>query len=85
MPATEARIQKTTGVIGGAACVRNTRVAVWMLVESKQLGRTDAALLEDFPNLTQTDLDAAWDYSAAHADETEAAIRANNEAELCNG
>ena len=31
-------IQKTPGVIGGDACIRNTRIAVWMLVEAKRLG-----------------------------------------------
>ena len=74
-------IQKTPGVVGGDACVRRTRIAVWMLVEWKRRGRTDAQLLADFPGLTQEDLNAAWAYHAAHPEEIEAAIRANNEAE----
>jgi uncharacterized protein (DUF433 family) len=81
MPTTDALIQKTPGVIGGEACIRRTRIAVWMLVEWKRLGRTDAQLLADFPGLTQADLNAAWAYSAAHPEEIETAIRENNEAE----
>lgn len=81
MVTSETLIRKTPGVIGGAACVRTTRIAVWMLVESNRLGRTDAELLADHPGLTQSDLDAAWAYSATHPDEIAAAIRANNEAE----
>ena len=81
MTAADGLIRKTPGVIGGDACVRNTRIAVWMLVESKRLGRTDAQLLADHPGLSQDDLNAAWAYFAAHPDEIDAAIRANNDAE----
>jgi uncharacterized protein (DUF433 family) len=81
MTTTESLIQKTPGVIGGDACIRRTRIAVWMLVEWKQLGRTDGELLTDFPGLTQDDLNAAWAYFAAHPEEIETAIRENNEAE----
>ncbi len=77
---TESLIQKTPGVIGGDACIRRTRIAVWMLVEWRKLGRTDDQLLEDFPDLTRADLNAAWDYYATNADEIDSAIRDNNEA-----
>lgn len=80
MVATEALIRRTPGVLGGDARVRDTRIAVWMLVESRRLGRTDAALLSDHPDLTADDLRAAWAYAAAHADEIDSAVRANNEA-----
>jgi uncharacterized protein (DUF433 family) len=71
-------IQKTPGVVGGDACVGRRRIAVWMLVRAKQLGVTDAQLLEDFqPPLTRAELDAAWRYYETHRDEIETAIRAN--------
>lgn len=38
-------IEKKEGVMGGAACVKNTRIPVWLLVQSRQLGLTDADLL----------------------------------------
>jgi uncharacterized protein (DUF433 family) len=58
-------IQKTPGVIGGDACIRNTRIAVWMLVEGRHLGMSDQRLLQAHPahpSLTQADLDIAWEY-----------------------
>ncbi|MFO0810437.1 MAG: DUF433 domain-containing protein [Gemmataceae bacterium] len=77
---TEALIRKTPGVIGGDACIRRTRIAVWMLVKWRQLGRTDEQLLEDFPDLTRDDLNAAWTYYAANREEVETALRENDEA-----
>jgi uncharacterized protein (DUF433 family) len=72
-------IQNTPGVIGGDACIRNTRIAVWMLVEAKRLGITDAHLLMSYdPPLTQADLDTAWAYAAANAVEIEQAIHDND-------
>jgi len=72
-------IQKTPGVIGGDACVRNTRIAVWMLVEAKRLGFSDAELQNRYIiPLTQADLDAAWAYAAAHPEEIEQAIHDND-------
>jgi len=67
--------------MGGEACIRRTRIAVWGLVEARRLGITDAQLLVDYPTLTQEDLDAAWTYYAANPEEIESAIRDNNEAE----
>jgi uncharacterized protein (DUF433 family) len=76
----ETLIRRTPGVVGGDACVRETRIAVWMLVEAQRLGRDDAELLEDYPGLTADDLRAAWEYAAAHRTEIEEAIRANEAA-----
>lgn len=72
-------IQKTPGVLGGAARVRNTRIAVWMLINAKQLGLTDAEIRQRYElPLTQADLDAAWAYFREHRDEIEQAIREND-------
>jgi uncharacterized protein (DUF433 family) len=81
MTANESTIRKTPGVSGGDACVRDTRIPVRLLVESRRLGLSDSQLLRDYPPLTQADLDAAWAYFATHPEEIEAAIRENNEAE----
>lgn len=78
--ATETLIQKTPNVMGGEACVRRTRIAVWGLVAWKRAGWSDDRLLANFEGLTQDDLDAAWAYFAAHPDEIETAIRENDEA-----
>ncbi|MBX9581048.1 MAG: DUF433 domain-containing protein [Gemmataceae bacterium] len=76
--ADEPLIRKTPDVIGGEACIRTSRIAVFMLVEQKQRGSTDRDFLRNYPTLTQRDLDAAWAYYAAHPDEIEEAIRRNN-------
>jgi uncharacterized protein (DUF433 family) len=69
-------IQKTPGVIGGDACVRTTRIAVWMLVVARRLGMTDQELRTRYdPPLTQADLEAAWEYYKNHHEEIEGAIR----------
>jgi uncharacterized protein (DUF433 family) len=73
-------IQKTPGVCGGDACIRQTRIAVWMLVVDCKLGMTDADVLVSFPALTQADLDAAWEYYRANPVEIEQAIWLNDTA-----
>jgi uncharacterized protein (DUF433 family) len=73
-------IQKTPGVCGGQACIRQTRIAVWMIVNARRLGGTDADLLADYPGLGQADLDACWDYYRDHPLEIEQCIWFNDTA-----
>ena len=75
-----AAIQKTPGVCGGQSCIRDTRIAVWMLVMDRKLGMTDAAVLASFPSLTQSDLDAAWAAYRENPVEVEQAIWFNDTA-----
>jgi uncharacterized protein (DUF433 family) len=78
----EPLIRKTPGVCGGRACVGKRRIAVWMLVEARDLGISDDRLLTDYdPPLTRAELDAAWQYAAIHPDEIARDIQENNEAE----
>jgi uncharacterized protein (DUF433 family) len=73
-------IQKTPNVCGGAACIRSTRIPVWLIVNARRLGGTDAGLLDDYPGLTQADLDACWDYYREHPIEIEQGIWFNDTA-----
>jgi len=73
-------IEKTPGVCGGEPCIRNTRHTVSGLVESRQLGMTDARILESYPDLTQADLDEAWKYWGEHSEEIQKWIYENQEA-----
>jgi uncharacterized protein (DUF433 family) len=73
-------IDKTPGVCGGDACIRNTRITVWGLVQRRQQGLSDAEVLRRLPALTPADLEAAWDYYAHNRAEIEQAIRENEEA-----
>ncbi len=70
-------IQKNYGVMGGVACVRNTRIAVWLLHQARQLGMSEGDLLKSYPGLTAEDLVNAWDYVALNAEEIDLQIRQN--------
>ena len=76
----ESRITRTPGVCGGDACIRGTRIPVWLLVEQRRLGESDDGILESHPTLSSADLEAAWDYYTSHRAEIEESIRQNNEA-----
>jgi uncharacterized protein (DUF433 family) len=73
-------IQKTPEVCGGDACIRNTRITIWGLVEWKKLGLTDAEILQRVRGLTVADLEAAWQYYDRNREEIERALRENEEA-----
>lgn len=70
-------VQKTNGVCGGEACIRNTRHTVRGLVQWRKLGLSDDQILEQHPDLTQPDLDAARVYYAEHRVEIDQAIQAD--------
>ena len=73
-------IQKTPDVCGGDACIRDTRITVWGLVEWKQLGLTEPEIISRIQGLTAADLEAAWEYYEKNREEIEQAIRENEEA-----
>ena len=74
-------IQKTANVCGGEACIRKTRIAVWMLVNARRLGISEEELLKHYdPPLTREDVTAAWDYYLKNREEIERAIRLNEDA-----
>ena len=72
-------IQKTPGVCGGDACIRQTRIPVWVLVNARRLGISESELLEDYPTLQAADLANAWTYAEAYPDEIETAIQENED------
>jgi uncharacterized protein (DUF433 family) len=73
-------IQKTPGVCGGDACIRTTRVAVWLLVVARKQGASDADLLNYFVTpLTLADVHAAWSYYGQFPTEIDQAIREQEE------
>ncbi len=71
-------IEKTPGVCGGSACVADTRITVWGLVESRRIGYSEADLLTSYPTLSATNLANAWAYATAFCDEIKAEIAENN-------
>lgn len=73
-------IEKTSGVVGGDACIVRTRIPVWGLEGYRRLGWSDEQILKNFPSLSQQDLENAWSYVLSHSDEIEQALRENEEA-----
>jgi Protein of unknown function (DUF433) len=57
--------------------LRDTRHTVWGLVEWRRLGLTDEQILQRHPDLTQGDLNAAWEYYQKNPDEIEQALWLN--------
>jgi uncharacterized protein (DUF433 family) len=77
MTTTASWISKKPDRCGGDACIRDTRITVWGLVEWRRRGRSDTDILRSLPNLTADDLAAAREYAAAHPDEIERALWEN--------
>ena len=75
MPLSQSWISKRDDRCCGDACVRDSWITVWGLVVLRRTGLTDAHILETVPGLTQSDLDAAWEYAATNAPEIDRAIR----------
>jgi uncharacterized protein (DUF433 family) len=72
-------INKTPGVMGGDACIRQTRIPVWLLVSYQRSGLSEAKILDNYPTLSAIDLANAWSYAQAFANEIETAIAKQNE------
>jgi len=70
-------IQKTPGVCGGRACVRNTRITVWGLINAQCQGLDDEGILRNIVGLTRDDLQAAREYYRSHQTEIDEDIREN--------
>ena len=70
-------IESTPGVCGGNPCIVRTRIPVWLLVQAKKLGTSEAELLHSYPTLRAEDLANAWAYYRSHRDEIELQIYEN--------
>jgi uncharacterized protein (DUF433 family) len=73
-------IESTPGVCGGEPCIVRTRIPVWVLVQAKRLGTSEAELLRSYPVLRAEDLANAWAYARAHREEIEQQILTNETA-----
>ena len=77
-----ADIEKTANVMNGAACIRQTRIPVWLLEQARRQSVSEVDLLRNYPQLTANDLANAWDYINAHKAEIDEAIAANETKEV---
>ena len=72
-------IETDSGIAGGEPCIVRTRVPVWVLVQARKLGASEAELLKDYPSLRAEDLVNAWGYYRLHRAEIEQQIAENEE------
>jgi uncharacterized protein (DUF433 family) len=73
-------IESHSNVCGGVPCIVRTRIPVWVLVQARLLGTSDAELLRCYPTLRAEDLANAWAYYGAHREEITQQIADNEEA-----
>lgn len=71
-------IQKTVGVCGGYARIRNTRIPVWTLISLQNQGTDDSELLRNFPGLTMFDLWVTRAYYQSNYTEIDDLIASHN-------
>lgn len=73
-------IESDPHISGGEACIVRTRIPVWLLVQAKNLGTSEADLLRSYPVLRAEDLANAWGYYRSHRAEIERQIEENEAA-----
>jgi uncharacterized protein (DUF433 family) len=78
---TSSWVSKKANIQGGDACIRNTRIPVWVLVNARRHGATDEQILKSYPSLIPGDLEAAFSYAESNPQEIDSAIRENEEGE----
>lgn len=72
-------ISSRHGVCGGVPCVYGTRIPVWVLEKLRRAGCSSSEILEDYPSLTEFDLNCAWSYAEEHKNEIDKQIQENEE------
>ena len=77
---TFAGIESTPGISGGEPRIVRTRIPVWVLVQARKLGTSEADLLRCYPTLRSQDLANAWAYYRSHRADIERQIRENEAA-----
>ena len=73
-------IESTPGVCGGEPRIVRTRIPVWVLVQFRKLGASEADLLRSYPTLRAEDLTNAWAYYRSYRREIEQQIIENETA-----
>lgn len=63
LPLSNERIASDPGIFDGKPVVRGTRITVELINDWINSGQTVARILEDYPNLTSEDIDAAIEFS----------------------
>jgi len=67
-------IESDPNICGGDPCIVRTRIPVWLLVQARRLGCSEAEILQAYPGLRSEDLANAWAYYRAHSVEIDRQI-----------
>jgi uncharacterized protein (DUF433 family) len=70
-------IESSPNICGGEPCVVRTRIPVWVLVQARNLGMSEAAILDSYPTLRAEDLVNTWAYYRSHLSEIDKQIKEN--------
>ena len=73
-------IDSDPAICGGDPCIIRTRIPVWVLVQSRRLGISEADILKSYPTLRAEDLVHAWAYEQSHREEIDRQIAENEKA-----
>jgi uncharacterized protein (DUF433 family) len=73
-------IESNPKICNGEPCIVRTRIPVWVLVQARWLGTSEADLLKAYPTLRAEDLANAWAYARSHMEEIKEQIRSNENA-----
>ncbi|HBD08024.1 MAG TPA: hypothetical protein DCZ69_07155 [Syntrophobacteraceae bacterium] len=73
-------IESNSQVCGGESCIVRTRIPVWLLVQARNLGMSEADILRSYPTLRAEDLANAWAYYRTHRTEIDDEIKGNEAA-----
>lgn len=74
------RIAKVEGVCGGSACIKGTRIPVWLIEAYRRSGIRDVQALQLWPSLVLSDLEAAYEYARTNRAEIDRDIEENRDA-----
>lgn len=73
-------IESDPTICGGEPRIVRTRIPIWLLVQARRLGTTEADILKSYPSLRAEDIVSAWAYYRSHKEDIEQQIRENEEA-----
>lgn len=65
------RIISDPGILRGKPTVRGTRMPVYLIVGMIEAGQTIEEIIDDFPNLSREDVEAAIEFDAIERAHTE--------------
>ena len=64
------RIVSNPKIMHGKACIKGTRIPIYLILDLLAAGMTKEKILAEYPDLTKKDIDACIEYASIIAKET---------------